>query len=51
LNLGEVWQNVSAHVLVIHGTNDTIMRQADSEAIVQIVNQVPSGTCSLSSDR
>lgn len=43
LNLGEVWQNVNAPVLVIRGTNDTIMSQADSEAIAQIVNQVHPG--------
>jgi pimeloyl-ACP methyl ester carboxylesterase len=43
LNLGEVWQNVNAPVLVIRGTNDTIMSRADSEAIVQMVNQVHPG--------
>jgi pimeloyl-ACP methyl ester carboxylesterase len=43
LNLGEVWQNVNAPVLVIRGTNDTIMSRADSEAIVQIVNQIHPG--------
>lgn len=43
LNLGEIWQNVSSPVLVIHGTNDSIMSRADSEAIVQIVNQVHPG--------
>jgi pimeloyl-ACP methyl ester carboxylesterase len=43
LNLGDVWQNVNAPVLVIRGTNDTIMSRADSEAIVQIVNQVHPG--------
>jgi pimeloyl-ACP methyl ester carboxylesterase len=43
LNLGEVWQNVKAPVLVIRGTADTIMSRADSEAIVQIVNQVHPG--------
>lgn len=43
LNLGEIWQNVNAPVLVIRGTADTIMSRADSEAIAQIVNQVHSG--------
>lgn len=43
LNLGEVWQNVKAPVLVIRGTADTIMSRLDGEAIVQIVNQVHSG--------
>lgn len=39
LNLGELWQALKAPVLVIHGSNDTIMSRADSEAIAQIVNQ------------
>jgi pimeloyl-ACP methyl ester carboxylesterase len=39
LNLGETWQKVNEPVLVIHGTADTIMSNADSEAIAQIVNQ------------
>jgi pimeloyl-ACP methyl ester carboxylesterase len=43
LNLGEVWQNVHAPVLVIRGTADTIMSRADSEAIAQMVNQVHPG--------
>ena len=43
LNLGEVWQNVKAPVLVIRGSADTIMSRADSEAIVQVVNQVHPG--------
>jgi len=43
LNLGEVWQNVNSPVLVIRGANDTIMSRADSEAIVQIVNQAHPG--------
>ncbi|HEY6303638.1 MAG TPA: hypothetical protein VIX14_11265 [Terriglobales bacterium] len=30
-------------MLVIHGTADTIMSRADSEAIAQIVNQVHPG--------
>ena len=40
LNLGEVWQNVTAPVLVVRGTGDNIMSRTDSEAIVRIVNQV-----------
>lgn len=43
LNLGEVWQNVRAPVLVIRGGADDIMSRADSEAIAQIVNQVRPG--------
>jgi pimeloyl-ACP methyl ester carboxylesterase len=43
LNLGEVWQNVTAPVLVIHGTNDDVMSRADGEAIGQIVNQAHPG--------
>ena len=43
LNLGELWQRVSAPVLVIRGKADTIMSRADSEAIAQIVNQVHPG--------
>jgi pimeloyl-ACP methyl ester carboxylesterase len=43
LNLGEVWQKVNAPVLVLRGTRDSIMSRADSEAIVQIVNQVHPG--------
>lgn len=43
LNLGEVWQNVSAPVLVIRGKADTIMSRADSEAIARIVNQAHPG--------
>jgi hypothetical protein len=38
LNLGEAWQKVGAHVLVIRGTADEIMNRAYSEAISQIVN-------------
>jgi pimeloyl-ACP methyl ester carboxylesterase len=40
LNLGEAWQEVTAPVLVIRGTQDNIMSRSDSEAIVRIVNQV-----------
>ncbi len=43
LNLGETWQKVNEPVLVIHGTADTIMSSADSEAIAQIVNQAHPG--------
>jgi pimeloyl-ACP methyl ester carboxylesterase len=43
LNLGETWQKVNEPVLVIHGTADTIMSNADSEAIAQIVNQAHPG--------
>jgi len=43
LNLGQAWQRVTAPVLVIRGNNDTIMSRADSEAIVQIVNQAHPG--------
>ena len=43
LNLGEVWQRVNSPVLVVRGTNDSIMSRADSEAIAQIVNQAHPG--------
>jgi alpha-beta hydrolase superfamily lysophospholipase len=43
LNLGKVWQEVSAPVLVIHGTADTIMSRADSIAIPDIVNRAHPG--------
>jgi pimeloyl-ACP methyl ester carboxylesterase len=43
LNLGEAWQKVNEPVLVIRGTADTIMSNADSEAIAQIVNQAHPG--------
>jgi pimeloyl-ACP methyl ester carboxylesterase len=43
LNLGELWQNVAAPVLVIRGSADTIMSRADAEAIAQIVNQAHPG--------
>ena len=43
LNLGEVWQNVDAPVLVIRGSNDTIMSRADSSAIAEIVNRYHPG--------
>lgn len=43
LNLGEVWQNVDAPVLVLRGSKDTVMSRADSSAIVEIVNRVHTG--------
>jgi pimeloyl-ACP methyl ester carboxylesterase len=39
LNLGESWQNVSAPVLVMHGSSDPIMSDADARAIVEAVNR------------
>jgi len=39
LNLGEAWQNVEAPVLVIHGSADDVMSDADSRAIVEHVNR------------
>jgi pimeloyl-ACP methyl ester carboxylesterase len=43
LNLGEAWQKVNAPVLVIRGSADDIMSQADSQAIAEIVNRVHPG--------
>ncbi|HXA00123.1 MAG TPA: alpha/beta hydrolase [Candidatus Dormibacteraeota bacterium] len=43
LNLGKVWQEVSAPVLVLHGTADTIMSRADSFAIADTVNRTHPG--------
>jgi len=43
LNLGLVWQQVDASVLVIRGKSDSIMSRADSEAIAESVNQVHPG--------
>lgn len=43
LNLGKVWQEVSAPVLVLHGTADTIMSRADSIAIADTVNRTHPG--------
>jgi len=43
LNLGEVWQNVDAPVLVIRGSKDTVMSRADASAIAEIVNRVHPG--------
>lgn len=39
VNLGEVWEKVTAPVLVIYGTGDTIMSRADSDAISEAVNR------------
>jgi pimeloyl-ACP methyl ester carboxylesterase len=43
LNLGKVWQEVDAPVLVLHGTADTIMSPSDSRAIADIVNRAHPG--------
>jgi pimeloyl-ACP methyl ester carboxylesterase len=43
LNLGKVWQEVTAPVLVLHGSADTIMSRSDSHAIADIVNRVHPG--------
>jgi len=43
LNLGKIWQDVSAPVLVLHGTADTIMSHADSIAIADTVNRAHPG--------
>jgi uncharacterized protein len=43
LNLGELWHNVEAPVLVIRGSEDTIMSRADSSAIAEIVNRTHPG--------
>jgi uncharacterized protein len=43
LNLGEAWQKVTAPVLVMHGTSDTIMSDADARAIVANVNRAHPG--------
>ena len=43
LNLGKVWQEVSAPVLVLHGMSDTIMSRADSIAIADTVNRTHPG--------
>jgi len=43
LNVGKVWQEVSAPVLVLHGTADTIMSRADSTAIAETVNRAHPG--------
>lgn len=43
LNLGEVWARVNAPVLVMRGTADTIMSDADARAIAENVNRVHPG--------
>jgi len=42
-NLGKVWQEVTAPVLVLHGSADTIMSRSDSHAIADIVNRAHPG--------
>lgn len=43
LNLGEVWQNVDASVLVIRGSKDSVMSRADASAIAEMVNHMHPG--------
>lgn len=43
LNLGRLWENVAAPVLVIGGSDDSIMSRADSEAIADNVNRAHPG--------
>lgn len=43
LNLGEAWQNVTAPVLVMRGTADSVMSDADSRAIAENVNRTHPG--------
>ena len=43
LNLGEAWEKVSVPVLVMHGASDTVMSDADSRAIADIVNRTHPG--------
>jgi len=43
LNLGDAWQKVTAPVLVLHGTADTIMSDADARAIAESVNRAHAG--------
>jgi pimeloyl-ACP methyl ester carboxylesterase len=43
LNLGQVWENVNAPVLVVYGTGDTVMSRADSDAVSETVNRVHPG--------
>lgn len=43
LNLGQVWQEVSVPVLVLHGGADRIMSRADSQAIADSVNRAHPG--------
>jgi pimeloyl-ACP methyl ester carboxylesterase len=44
LNLGQVWQDEQAPVLVVYGTGDTIMSRADSDAISETVNRMRPGS-------
>jgi pimeloyl-ACP methyl ester carboxylesterase len=43
LNLGDAWQRVTAPVLVMRGTADNIMSDADARAIAENVNRVHPG--------
>jgi alpha-beta hydrolase superfamily lysophospholipase len=43
LNLGQLWQEVSVPVLVLHGSADQIMSHADSQAIADSVNRTHFG--------
>ena len=43
LNLGDAWQKVTASVLVMRGTSDTIMSDADARAIAENVNRTHAG--------
>ena len=43
LNLGETWQNIHVPVLVLRGTADPIMSDADSRAIAENVNRTHPG--------
>jgi pimeloyl-ACP methyl ester carboxylesterase len=39
LNLGEAWHKINVPVLVLHGTADSVMSDADSRTIADIVNR------------
>jgi len=43
LNLGDAWQKVTSPVLVMRGTSDTIMSDADARAIAENVNRAHAG--------
>jgi pimeloyl-ACP methyl ester carboxylesterase len=43
INLGEAWQKVNVPVLVMHGSADNVMSDADSRAIADIVNRAHPG--------
>jgi pimeloyl-ACP methyl ester carboxylesterase len=47
LNLGQVWQEVSVPVLVLHGGADSIMSYADSHAIADSVNRTHPGNATF----